>query len=93
MTSSSRSLQPCSPQPAACSPKPVARLLLLLLLRLRCLTEKNARSYRTAVNATLPLFELRETRLLFLIVVREFFYFWIGDPEAPSHLILDEMQE
>ena len=68
-------------------------LVKLLLLRLRGLTEKNARSYRTAVNATLPLFDLRETRLLFLIVVREFFYFWIGDPEAPSHIILDAMQE
>lgn len=69
------------------------KLVKLLLVHLRGLTEKNARSFRTAVNATLPLFDLRETRLLFLIVVREFYYFWIGDPEAPSHIILDEIQE
>lgn len=65
------------------------RLVKLLLIRLRGLADNNARSYRMAVNATLPLFAMRETRLLFLIVVREFYYFWIGDPDAPGHIVLD----
>lgn len=65
------------------------RLVKLLLIRLRGLPDNNARSYRTAVNATLPLFAMRETRMLFLFVVREFYYFWIGDPDAPGHIVLD----
>lgn len=66
------------------------KLVKLLLLRLRDVQDKTPRAYRGAVNATLPLFALRETRMLFLIVVREFYYFWIGDPAAPGRIILDE---
>lgn len=69
------------------------KLVKLLLLRLRDATDKNPRCYRLGVNATLPLFALRETRMLFLIVVREFYYFWIGDPEAPSRILLDPSHE
>jgi hypothetical protein len=65
------------------------RLVKLLLLRLREAPDKSAMVYRAAVDATLPLFEFKETRRLFLAVVREFYYFWIGDPEAVSHILQD----
>ena len=65
------------------------KLVKLLLLRLREAPDKSAIIYRAAVDATVPLFELKETRRLFLAVVREFYYFWIGDPEAVSHILQD----
>ena len=65
------------------------KLVKLLLLRLRDAPDKSAMTYRAAVDATVPLFELKETRRLFLAVVREFYYFWIGDPEAVSHVLQD----
>lgn len=65
------------------------KLVKLLLLRLREAPDKSAMIYRSAVDATVPLFELKETRRLFLAVVREFYYFWIGDPEAVSHILQD----
>lgn len=68
------------------------KLVKLLLVRLRDTAEKDAARYRNAVDSTVPLFAMKETRQLFLIVVREFFYFWIGDPEAPSQIVLDVAQ-
>jgi hypothetical protein len=65
------------------------KLVKLLLVRLKDAPDKNHRIYRIAVDATLPLFTMKETRKLFLTVVREFYYFWIGDPEAASHLLSD----
>lgn len=59
--------------------------LLLVRLRNAPVTEKNA--YRIAVDATLPLFELKKTRQLFLVVIREFFYFWAGNPDAHEHVM------
>lgn len=58
------------------------RMAKLMLLRLReaPLTEKNA--YRITADATLPLFNLKNTRHLFLNAVREFYYFWSAHPEA-----------
>ncbi|HYG32438.1 MAG TPA: hypothetical protein VD810_05550 [Methylophilaceae bacterium] len=64
-----------------------AKLVKLLLVRLKDAPEKNHRIYRIAVDATLPLFSMKDTRKLFLTVVREFYYFWIGDPEAASHIL------
>ena len=66
-----------------------AKLVKLLLVRLKDAPDKNHRIYRIAVDATLPLFTMKETRKLFLTVVREFYYFWVGDPDAAS-LILRE---
>jgi hypothetical protein len=63
------------------------KLVKLLLVRLKDAPDKNHRIYRIAVDATLPLFTMRDTRKLFLTVVREFYYFWIGDPEAASHIL------
>jgi hypothetical protein len=68
------------------------KLVKLLLLRLRTAEGKDAHHYRRAVDTTVPLFALKETRLLFLIVVREFYYFWIGDPDAASHVLLEVQQ-
>lgn len=59
--------------------------LLLVRLRNAPVTEKNA--YRIAVDATLPLFELKKTRQLFLVVIREFYYFWSGNPDAHEHVM------
>jgi len=58
----------------------------ILLLRLRDAPEKSSRHYRIAVDATVPLFEKQDTRRLFFAVVREFYYFWIGDPDAADHI-------
>jgi hypothetical protein len=66
-----------------------AKLVKLLLVRLKDAPDKNSRTYRIAVDATLPLFTMKETRKLFLTVVREFYYFWIGDPDATSYILSD----
>jgi hypothetical protein len=66
-----------------------SKLVKLLLVRLRGVPEKDARSYRTAVDCCMALFNMKETRQLFLLVAREFFYFWIADPDARSHILLD----
>ena len=69
-----------------------SKLVKLLLVRLRTVKGKEASQYRIGVDSTVPLFTMQETRLLFLIVVREFYYFWIGDPDAPSYIALDIQQ-
>lgn len=62
------------------------RMAKLMLLRLReaPLSEKNA--YRITADATLPLFNLKNTRHLFLNAVREFYYFWSAHPDAVEML-------
>ena len=71
-----------------------SKLVKLLMVRRRTAGSgaRDAHSYRVAVDSTIPLFALQETRLLFLIVVREFYYFWIGDPEAAGHIMLDAQE-
>jgi len=63
------------------------KLAKILIIRLRDapVTEKNA--FRIAVDATTPLFELKKTRQLFLVVVREFYHFWSGNPDAQEHVM------
>ncbi len=63
------------------------KLAKILLVRLRAapISQKNA--YRIVVDATLPLFELKKTRQLFLVVVREFYNFWSGNPDARDHVL------
>lgn len=65
------------------------KLVKLLLVRLREAPEKNHKIYRLAVDTTVPLFNMRETRRLFLAVVREFYYFWIGDPDAANYILTE----
>lgn len=63
------------------------KLAKILVVRMReaPATQKNA--YRIVVDATLPLFELKKTRQLFLVVVREFYHFWSGNPDAKDHVL------
>lgn len=63
------------------------KLAKILVVRMRDapITQKNA--YRLVVDATLPLFELKKTRQLFLVVVREFYHFWSGNPDAKDHVL------
>jgi hypothetical protein len=63
------------------------KLVKLLLVRLKDAPDKNHQIYRIAVDSTVPLFTMKETRKLFLTVVREFYYFWIGDPDAASYIL------
>lgn len=63
------------------------KLAKIILLRLRDAPIKNNKTYRTAVDVTLPLFKIKETKQFFLIVVREFYNFWAGNPEAASMVL------
>lgn len=63
------------------------KLAKILLVRLRDAPERDNKSYRTTIDATLPLFEVKKNRRLFLVVVREFFYFWAGNPEAEKFIL------
>ena len=63
------------------------KLAKILLVRLRDAPDKNNKIYRTTVDATLPLFEVKKNRRLFLVVVREFFHFWAGNPEAEKYVL------
>lgn len=54
------------------------------LMRLRSAPDKNHQTYRTAVDSTMPLFKIKDSRKLFLEVVREFYHFWAGNPEAEN---------
>ncbi len=65
------------------------KLAKIILIRLRDAPEKNNKSYRTAVDLTLPLFNIQESKRLFLVVVREFYYFWTGSPDAASRVLKD----
>jgi hypothetical protein len=62
------------------------KLVKILLIRLREAPEKSNRNYRIVVDATVPLLENREMRRVFFTVVREFYHFWMGDPDAASRI-------
>lgn len=57
------------------------RLLKVLLYQLRDM-EMNGNNYRAVIDALLPLFKKAEARYTFLALAREFYYFWINDPNA-----------
>lgn len=63
------------------------KLAKVLLVRMREAPDKNNKCYRTTVDATLPLFEVKKNRRLFLVVVREFFHFWAGNPDADKFIL------
>lgn len=65
------------------------KLAKIILMRLRGAPDKNNTAYRTTVDLTLPLFTIKQNRRLFLVVVREFFHFWTGNPEAASMVLQD----
>ncbi len=62
------------------------KLAKLLLLKLRTSEQLNAREYRNATDAMLSAFESPDLRHLFLQVVREFYYFWMADPQASDYV-------
>lgn len=68
------------------------KLAKLLLLKLKGTASKAPKIYRKAVNATVPVFELKDTRNLFLLVVREFYYFWICDARATDYIFKETPQ-
>ncbi len=63
------------------------KLAKILLVRLSDAPERDNIAYRTTIDATLPLFEIKKNRRLFLVVVREFFHFWAGNPDAEKHIL------
>ena len=63
------------------------KLAKIMLVRLRDAPDKSNKVYRTTVDATLPLFEVKKNRRLFLVVVREFFHFWAGNPDADKFVL------
>ncbi|MGJ8619733.1 MAG: hypothetical protein ACSHWN_05320 [Methylophilaceae bacterium] len=63
------------------------KLAKILLVRLSDAPERDNKAYRTTIDATLPLFEIKKNRRLFLVVVREFFHFWSGNPEAENFIL------
>jgi hypothetical protein len=65
------------------------QLAKMILLRLRSAPDKTHKSYRTAVDLTLPLFSMKQNRRLFLVVVREFYHFWSGNPDAAKMVLKD----
>ncbi|MDP2152661.1 MAG: hypothetical protein Q8J66_03255 [Methylotenera sp.] len=56
-------------------------LAKILLLQLRGAPTEDARIYRVAVDVTLPLFKIDENMQLFLLVIREFYQYWIDNPD------------
>ncbi|HQR51587.1 MAG TPA: hypothetical protein PKW44_08120 [Methylophilaceae bacterium] len=66
------------------------KLVKLLLVQLRETPERDGYYYQGAVDSLMPLFSMKETRELYIQVVREFFYFWISDPEAVSRIVLHQ---
>lgn len=63
------------------------KLVKILLVRIKDAPVKDNKAFRIAVDATLPLFELKKNRRLFLAVVREFFHFWSGNPDAEKYIL------
>jgi len=62
------------------------KLVKLLITQMREAPELNNKYYRLAVDSMMHLFTVSKMRIFFLAVVREFFNFWIGDPEAANHV-------
>ncbi len=63
------------------------KLAKIILIRLRTAPDKDNKAYRVAVDLTLPLFTIKHSRRLFLVVVREFYHFWSGNPNAASMVL------
>jgi len=65
------------------------KLAKILLMRFKEAPDRDNKTYRVTVDATIPLFEVKKNRRLFLVVVREFFHFWSGNPDAVDHILKD----
>lgn len=62
------------------------KLAKLLLVQLKDKASPDAKDYRQATDAMLLAFENPALRHLFLLVVREFYYFWAGEPDAADYV-------
>ena len=63
------------------------KLAKVLLIQLKDAPIKDNQAYRVSVDATVPLFDMKKNRHLFLVVVREFFHFWSGNPDAANFIL------
>lgn len=63
-----------------------SKLAKIILVRLRDAPIENHAVYRISVDLTLPLFKVQEIKQLYLDVVREFYYFWMHDPDAEKKM-------
>lgn len=63
------------------------KLAKITILRVRNAPQNNQQTYRTVVDSTLPLFKIKNSRKLYLEVVREFYHFWCGHPEAENFVL------
>ncbi len=68
-------------------------LAKILLLQLKDAPAGDARVYRTAVDLTLPLFQVDETKQLFLFVIREFYNYWIDNEHPESNVVQDAVAD
>lgn len=68
-------------------------LAKILLIQLKGSPIGDARVYRTAVDLTLPLFKVDESKQLFLYVIREFYYYWVGDYHPESTVEQDRFED
>ncbi len=68
-----------------------ARVMLakIILMRLRDVPDRDHKHFRTAVDLTIPLFNVKQNRRLFLVVMREFYHFWVGNPDAGFMVLKD----
>jgi hypothetical protein len=67
------------------------KLAKILLVQLRDAPDRDNKAYRITLDATLPLFEVKKNRRLFLVVVREFYHFWAGNPDAKEYVLKNDM--
>lgn len=64
------------------------KLVKLVIVQMRTAPEPTNKQYRLSVDSIMFFFKSKQTRELFLAVVREFYYFWIGDPDAADHVLI-----
>lgn len=68
-------------------------LAKILLLQLKDAPTGDLRVYRTAVDLTLPLFKIDETKQLFLFVIREFYYYWVDNEHPETNIVQDALED
>lgn len=63
-----------------------SKMAKIILMRLRQAPIHQNNAYRITVDATTALFEQKNSRKVFSMVAREFYYFWSGNPDAKEML-------
>jgi len=62
------------------------KMAKLILLELRHLPDLKSNNYRAAVNKLQEMIKSKDLKMFFGYLSREFYYFWINDPEAEKHI-------